>query len=188
MAVDKNQIQELLGSGLSNEIVATAVGCDPSYITQLMSQQEFASKVIELRTVALTANSRRDRTIDEIEDKILEKLDTVIDQNGFYKPADILRAAAVVNAMKRRGVPATESLTVNNTVVNLQMPVQIVHSYVKNPTGEVVEVDGKTLVTASSHTLLEELARTRGGKDGEPNKYREAGKFLPAAALQGSSG
>jgi hypothetical protein len=41
MAVDNEKIKELLGSGLSNDVVASAVGCDPSYVSQLMSNETF---------------------------------------------------------------------------------------------------------------------------------------------------
>lgn len=181
MALDKEQVKGLLGSGLSNEVVATAVGCDPSYITQLMSDEVFAGEVIALRAAALTANSKRDRTIDGIEDTLLTKLAEVAPT--LYKPNDILRAAATVNNMKRRGVPANESLNINNRIVNLVIPVRIQQQFVTNNNGEVIEVEGQTLVTMPSQTLIKELAAKSGpDKDGK-NKFEQVGRHLPSAQV-----
>lgn len=181
MATDKNQIQKLLGTGLSNEVVATAVGCDPTYISQLMADEEFASAVVALRTISLTANTTRDRNIDGIEDSLIEKLKQLIDDNLIYKPSDILRAFALVNNAKRRGVSAHESLTINNTVVQLILPARVQRNFVQNAQGEVVEVEGKSLVTMPAHALLKNLVNRQGAKSAT---YAEVSRFLPAAGEQ----
>lgn len=181
MPVSKDQIQEMLGNGLSNEVVATAVGCDPSYITQLMSVEEFSSKVIALRTAALSANSKRDRKIDAVEDKLIDKVEQSVDL--LYKPLDLIRAATAVNAMKRRGVSAQDALHVQNTVVNLMIPQVVVMNFTKNSQGEVIEVEGKTLVTMTSQQLLSNLANQVGLDDKSRARYKDAGKYLQSAAV-----
>lgn len=181
MATDKNQIQELLGTGLSNEIVATAVGCTVEYISQLMSSEEFANAVIAKRTINLTANTARDRSIDGIEDILIDKLRQLLDDNLIYKPPDILRAFALVNSAKRRGVSSAESLTINNVVVKLQIPMRVVKEFIQNAQGEVVEVEGQTLVTMPAHTLLKNLTNRQGSNNGI---YERVSRFLPAASEQ----
>lgn len=180
MPVDKKQIQDLLGSGLSNDVVATAVGCDPSYITQLMSGEEFAARVVELRTEALSANTKRDRKIDSVEDKLLSKVEDAVDL--LYKPNDLIRAVSTINAMKRRGVSSQDSLQINNTVVNLMIPKVVIMNFTKNSQGEVIEVEGKSLVTMPSNQLLENLAKG-AADDKSSTRYKEAARFLPSAAL-----
>lgn len=181
MATDKNQIKELLGTGLSNEIVATAVGVDSSYIAQLLSNENFAAEVTAMRTLALTANSKRDRKIDGIEDTIITKLEELVDSGVIYKPNDVLRAFAVINNAKRRGVSAAESITINNTVVNLQLPNRVIKEFVQNAQGEVIEVEGQTLVTMPAHTLLKNLVNRQGDKSGA---YERVSRFLPTAGEQ----
>jgi hypothetical protein len=183
MSLDKDQIKELLGTGLSNDVVARAVGCDSSYISQLMSSEDFATEVVALRTKALTDNTVRDKKIDSLEDKLIDRLETAIDSNQIYKPTDILRAFNTVNAAKRRGVPSQEHLTSQQTIVNLQLPVVVINKFVTNSQGEVVEAEGKTLVTMSSSRLLQKLATERG-VDGE--RYAELRKFLPPAIETGT--
>lgn len=180
--IDQNHIIELLGTGLDQNTVARAVGCDPAYITQLMAQEDFAAKVIVLRTKNLTANTERDKKIDTIEDTLLEKLKDLIESNQIYKPRDILAAWTVVNKAIRRGVPATEAITMQQTVVSLQIPTTVIANFVTNPNGEVVEAQGKTLVTMSSSSLLQKLANERGV---EGSKYADLKKFLPPAIETG---
>lgn len=188
MALDKGKIKELLGSGLSNEIVASAVGCDSSYIGQLMSDATFAQEVVELRTLSLTANSSRDRNIDSIENKLISKLDALVDTGMLYKPREILQAFMIVNNAKRRGVPAHQSLQINQTIVALSMPRTVVNNFTLNAQKEVVEIEAdskrQTLVTMPATELLKQLA-TRSKDNGR--KYQELSRFLPAAHLQPTS-
>lgn len=181
MAISTDQIQELLGQGLSNEVVATAVGCTTSYITQLMSEDTFLQVVIGLRAKNLQANTKRDRSIDSLEDKLIEKFEGMIPY--ITKPMEILAAMRTTNAMVRRGVSATDSTVINQTVVNLTMPTNIMQNFVKNSQGEVVEVAGKTLVTMPAHQLLRNLEHKakEDSDDKTLERYRKVGKSLPNA-------
>lgn len=184
MSLDKNRIKELLGNGLSNEIVATTVGCDSSYITQLMSDNEFREEVIQLRAAALTANTKRDKNIDGIEDKLIEILEELVDTRMFMKPREVLSAFAVLNNAKRRGVPAHESLVINQKIVNLTLPTVVVEHFTITPQGEVidVEVEGRkqTLQTMPTSQLLRTLA-SKGGQNG--SDYEKVSRYLPSTAL-----
>lgn len=179
MSVDKEQIKNLLGSGLTPDVVSTAVGCTPAYITQLMAEEEFSSEVISLRAKRLTAQNDRDTKVDSLEDKLLAKTHQMVDDNSIYKPLDIARLLVAVNKMTRRGVPATDSVVVQNRVVNLQMPTQVIQHFTLNTNSEVVEVGEQTLVTMPTSQLLEKLAKERGKEDG--SKYLELQKFLPGS-------
>lgn len=182
MAHDRNKIKELLGTGLSNEIVATATGCDPSYISQLMSEEAFHAEVVGLRMNALTEHNTRDKRLGGLEDAALEKMESLIDY--ITKPMDAVRALAVINAAKRRGVPAHESLVVNNNIVNLQIPQVVMNSLIINTQGEVVGIGEQTMVPMTAQTLLKQLAESR--PDG--NKYEKVANHLPTRTFEASSG
>lgn len=189
MATDKNKIKELLGSGLSNDVVASAVGVTPAYIAQLLSQTEFADDVIELRTKSLTAANDRDRRIDKIEDTLIDKLNEAIDGGQVYKPRDLLHSFAVLNAARRRGVPATASVTLNQQIVQLILPKEVIRHFTATPQGEVIDitVDGEkkqTLVTMPSGELLKQLS-AKGSENG--SQYEKLRRFLPTPE-QSSSG
>lgn len=160
MAINTQQIQDLLGTGLSNEVVASAVGVDPSYISQLMSDEEFASVVIERRSKALTANTSRDLTIDGLEDRILTKMASALDY--VVKPDQLLSFFRVINGAKRRGVPINHQVTAKTAIVALSLPAAVKRQFTLNNKGEIVDVEDQTLVTMNSITLLQKLKAEKG--------------------------
>jgi len=175
MAASAEKIKELLGNGLSNEVVATAVGVHPSYISQLMADEDFSAEVVSLRTKQLTAATSRDRSWDGVEDKLLDKLSEVVDMGMIYKPTEVLRALAIVNNAKRRGVSQQQAMVVNQQIVTLVLPEVVVKSFSRNSVNEVVEVDGQTLVTMPASTLMQNLANgNKGRKD-----YEQVRRYLP---------
>lgn len=175
MAASADRIMELLGNGLSNEVVATAVGVHPSYISQLMADENFAAQVVAKRTTTLAAATTRDRSWDSIEDKMLVKLDEMVSNDMIYKPMELVRALSVVNAAKRRGSTTQDNMAVNQQVVVLNMPTQVIHSFTKSRTGEVVEVDGQTLVTMPAAALMSQLAKKHEGRA----DYEQVRRYLP---------
>lgn len=185
MAINKEQIKDLLGSGLSVGVVASAVGCDSSYISQLLGEEHFATEVGELRSKALTADARRDSSIDSIEDKLLAKLDEVVTDGGFYRPRDILSAVAIVNKLQRRGKPIGPGggVGVVNNIVNISLPAHVSRKFVTNRANEVIEAEGQTLVTMPAHELLRSLAAKNASieKEGvkEDERYTKALNYLP---------
>lgn len=181
--IDKNQICDLLGSGLANAVVARAVGCEESYISQLMSDSEFADSVAQKRSEALTAHTKRDLSIDSVEDLLLVQLKEAVETKQIYKPNEILRAWQVMNAGKRRGVPMNDHATVQNQVVTINLPTQIIQEFTMNPMGEVIEAGDKTLVTMPAHSLLNRLASEKGTEGGE--RYKQLGKYLPQGITSG---
>lgn len=165
MSINTEQIQELLGTGLSNEVVASAVGVDPSYVSQLMADETFASVVIAKRSKALTANSARDLTWDGLEDRLLKKMAQVVDY--MVKPEQIMQALKLTNSAVRRGVPHQHQLTNRTQIVPLSLPPVLKRHFTLNPKGEIIDVEDQTLVTMSSVSLLNKLKEDRGGSEGD---------------------
>lgn len=178
---DRDRIKELLGSGLGPTAVATAIGCEPSAITNLMMDEEFRLEIMSLRSERLTKVNARDDKLGGIEDDLIEKIANSMDM--LYKPRDLLAAFRVINSAQRRGVPAHETTVVNNTVVNLTLPKEVVKSFTMTPQGEIVEVEGQTLVTMPTQQLLRQLAER--GKDG---RYDKVARFLPSAGITEGTG
>lgn len=186
-SVDK--IKELLGNGLSNEIVATAVGVSISYISQLMADEQFSAEVISLRTIALTDATVRDRSWDGLENKMLDNLHNLVDQKMIYKVNDVVKVLAIANNAKRRGATSQDALTTHKTVVQLTLPAVIVNKYRKTLEGEVVEVitdegASQTLITMPAAALMQKLAAENVGD----KKYETLKKYLPAPATTDGSG
>lgn len=155
----KARIIALLGNGVSNAIAASAVGCTESYISQLASDPEIADEIATLRFNNLQAASLRDKEVDTLEDSLLVKLKEVLPL--MMRPGEILKAFAVVNAAKRRGASAPEQTHIANQVIHLMLPKHTTVSFQLSAVKEIIEVEGRALVTMPSSQLLMEAAAAR---------------------------
>lgn len=145
----------LLGNGVGPEIVASALGVTPARISQLTSQDEFATRLIALRYENLSRHNARDLKYDTIEDQLIDQLEASLPL--LFRPEQILKAVQVINAAKRRGVSAPAQVTAAQTVVNITMPVKIINKFTKNIMNQVVEAGEQKLVTIQSGSLLNTL-------------------------------
>ena len=143
---------DLLGQGIIPEQVAFASGLSASRISQLLSQEQFAARVAELRFESLSKHNERDNAYDSLEDTLLEKMKDCLPL--MVRPQEILKAISVINAAKRRGSSAPQSLTNQQTVVNLILPQQILTQFTLNQANQVVQAGDQPLVTIQSGTLL----------------------------------
>lgn len=185
MALDKDQIIALLGDGLADNVVANAIGCEPGYISQIWADDGNREKILALRTKNLRAATDRDRNIDTIEDKLIDKVNEAVDNNLIFKPAELLRAFAMVNAAKRRGVQADVQAHAPTTVVQLTLPVQVVQKFIISKDNEVVALENQTLIPMPANQLLTALA----GRDGDSNeRYGKVQRFLKPTIEQGLTG
>ena len=155
-----SQIEEraliMLGSGAPASLVASALGVTEARISQMLSVEEFAAQVQELRFQNLQKFTKIDEKYSDLEGKLLEKLEKVMPL--MTKPRDVLAAVQVMNNAKRRGAQVTQDAHASSQIVNLTLPVQIIHKYISNVNNQVVEVqdgqgEARSLVTASSASL-----------------------------------
>jgi transcriptional regulator with XRE-family HTH domain len=146
---------EMLGNGLTPEIVATALGISPGYISQLLAEEAFSYQVTQRRFLMLQAATKRDAGYDYIEDELIKKMKDLLPM--MYKPQEVLRAISVINTAKRRGSGAQENVVINQTVIQLQLPEIIVNKFVKNINNQVIVAGEQQLVTIPSNNLTKQL-------------------------------
>ena len=149
----------LLGQGFSPEIVANSIGVSVSRISQLLSEDEFARKVTELRFLSLSKHSERDNEYDNIEDRLLKKLKDVIP--FMMKPGEIVNALCRVNAAKRRGSGGVSNITEQQTVVSITLPTQIINNFIVNSNNQITKVGERNLVTIQSGNMANLLERAK---------------------------
>lgn len=154
--IDKERGLQLLGSGLGPTDVATALGCDPSFVSQWLMDENFRAQVLAKRIESLQAQTKRDQKIDGIEDALIEKLQESV--QWLTKPKDILLAFNILNNAKRRGATASGQINLTQNVVTINMPpVARQHYFPKtNAQGEVVQVGDQVTVTKSLQQLMAE--------------------------------
>lgn len=153
----------LLGKNINSEQVAAALGVSPSAISQLLSDPEFTSKVNELKFANLTKHSSRDARYDALEDRLLGKLDDLVD--CMTRPMEIVSTLVKINGAKRRGVNTPESLTARKEVVQLVLPIQILNNFQKNSQNQVIQAGDQHLITVQSATMKQLLHKERGTPD-----------------------
>jgi hypothetical protein len=162
----KEKIKELLGLNLEASTVALAVGCTESYVSQLISDSDFAAEVQALKLTNFTEHARRDRRYDTLEDTLLEKLEGMVPL--MARPETVLRAIAIINAAKRRAVSSTDQTPhQSTTIVALSLPNVLAAKININERNQVVEVEGKTIASMPAKGVarrLEELQQRRSEK------------------------
>lgn len=167
MALSPTQTRALtlLGSGVSQEQTAAALGVTPSLVSQWLSETEFASQVTEAKYKKLSAHNTRDEQLDELEDTLIKKLKDTLPL--CFKPMEITKMLQVVNAAKRRGTSELSSIQENKPIVSITIPTQVINHFSVNPQGMVTQVGQQSLVTMQSGTLLRKI---KGAQNDELSK------------------
>jgi len=155
VAVQSNSTIEraisLLGSGLSPEVVSSTLGVTSGYISQLMSQDEIAFKVTQLRYESLQKHNARDLGYDELEDLLLVKMKELLPL--MMRPMEILRALQVLNSAKRRGQSAPEAIHQQQEVVKLILPIQVIQNFQVDIKNTVIKTGDQDLLTINPKQL-----------------------------------
>jgi hypothetical protein len=151
----------LLGQGIAPEVVANSLGITASRISQLLSDEQFAARVAELRFENLAKHNKRDNEYDSIEDELLDKLRDCLPL--MHRPMEILKSIQVINAAKRRGSSTPESITAKQQVIQLTVPVQILQNFQTNLQGQVTKAGEQELITIQSGSLDSLVKEKRNG-------------------------
>lgn len=160
--IDQERALQLLGAGLKPADVSVTLGCDPSFISQLLMDDGFRQQVLALRIENLQAQTIRDRNIDTIEDELIVKLHDSI--KYMIKPRDILMAFNIVNAAKRRGAASSGGdINLTQQVVTINLPPAAKEHFFPriNAQGEVVAVGQQVTVTKSLQQLMHERTQVK---------------------------
>jgi hypothetical protein len=161
MNLNKEHAITLLAQGISTSQVAAAIGCDDSYISQLRADPEVQQQIAEMTATQTLADITFDSMLEQAESLALEKIEKNL---PFATLGQAMAAFRVLNGARRRkdgvATPGDGSVTVN---VSLTLPANAMPRYVTNAQSEIVEVDGKTMVSATPKTIDQILAARSGG-------------------------
>ena len=152
----------LLGAGVVADSVASALGVSPSYISQLLSNDAFATKVATIRYENLQKHNVRDDSYDSLEDQLLVKLQQQLPL--MMKPETILRAIATINGAKRRGQTAPDSIINNTNIVQLVLPQVITEKFAVNIDNQVTRAGSQELHTIPSGNLLKQVEERQAAR------------------------
>ena len=184
----EDRAKQLLGCGVAAEQVAAALGVTPARISQLLADENFAKEVAELKYSALLSHSARDDKADTIEDKLLEKIESLLPL--MMRPMEAIKAYQVVNGAKRRGSQGLQGATASQSIVQIAIPVQITQRFVTNIQNQVVQAGDQQLLTIQSGSLLKSISAespelVKSIQDANSSSHSFHSAPLTSATMQG---
>lgn len=157
----KEHAINLLAQGIPTSQVAAAVGVSDSYISQLKADEEVQRQIAERQAAHSIADSNFDNTLERAEAMALEKIEKNL---PFANMGQALAAFRILNSARRRKDEFIQKDSAVSVTVNLTLPANNIPRYITNQANEIVEVEGKTMLSASAKTLDQILA-ARSGTD-----------------------
>lgn len=138
---------QYLAQNIQPSIVAGILGVTESQISQLMADPDFAAEVAQHSQGAAAEDLAYDSRVDKAEETFL----TNIEQRAqFANMQQSLQAFKLLNGAKRRKDTRVHNSAQNSGVtVNITLPAALVPDYVMNAQAEIVEVSGKTMISAT---------------------------------------
>jgi len=177
----------MLGSGTPVNVVASALGVTESRISQMLSVEEFAKAVAELKFKNLTKQTDLDDSYTDLESELLTKFRKAMPL--MTNPREIAAALNIINGTKRRGAQIMDPSSQQTRIVNLTIPISIAHKFISNVNNQVVEVhdesgNASSLVTASSSSLDRLSSEVLGNKEDDPSKRLQLGSDSEALSAR----
>lgn len=151
----KDRIIEMLGQGLSATQVASAVGCDDSYISQLLADESVSAQVQSKRAENFGKYVEQDRKLDDAEATALEKLSTLA--QFITKPTEAARVYSILNAAKRRTVDQVNQQQAVAQTVALDLPAAARVRFTLTNDKQVIEIEGRSMTTMPARNLAARL-------------------------------
>jgi hypothetical protein len=158
----RDKIIEMLGKGIPATQVASAVGCDDSYISQLMSEEGVEQRVIALKAEHFSVYVEQDQKADDAEAEALEKVASLIP--FITRPAEAVRVYAVLNAAKRRTVDTANAAAVVAQTVSLELPAVMRVRMTMTHDKQVIEIEGRSMTTMPAKTLAAQLEQRNASR------------------------
>ncbi len=150
---------QLLGQGVAPSQAAAALGVSESQISQYLSDEDFAAELAAQRASATAEDLAYDEKLDRVEEEFLGRIEQ---KAAFANLQQSLQAFKILNVAKRRkDSRIAPTSTGGGTIVNITIPIAVIPQYITNSKNEIVEVEGKTMVSASPKRL-EEMLKQRG--------------------------
>lgn len=155
----KDRIIEMLGQGLTPVQVSHAVGCDDSYISQLLADENIAAQVQNLRAENFSQYVELDKKLDQAEAAALEKLAALAAY--VTRPAEAARIYGVLNAAKRRTNDQVNQQQAVAQTVSLDLPAAARVRFTLTSDKQVIEIEGRPMTTMPARNLAAQLEQRR---------------------------
>lgn len=157
--IDRDKVVEMISRGYAQSVVASAVGCTDSFISQLLAEQEVRDAISSKRLELLERHVDTDDSVDKLEADSLKTLHRLMP--FITDPMKALRIFQVTNSAKRKTVEPTTPADSKGVTIILNLPPAIATKYKMSQDQQVVEVDGRSMTTLPSNVLTKRLAERK---------------------------
>ncbi len=161
----KDHAITLLAQGIPTSQVAAACGVSDSYISQLKADPEIQEQILAKQAAHSAADVKFDEMLEDAEAMALDKIKKNL---PFASMGQALSAFRILNTARRRQDAVGQTDSPVNVTVNLTLPASALPRYITNSANEIVEVEGKTMLSATAKTLDQILAARAGGSTDLP--------------------
>lgn len=152
----ESKIVELACAGVPNVIIARTVGCDPSYVTQVLSTEEAQEEVTLARAERAAEGLEHDSKIEAAEKIALDRVHSLLPhQTDVMKVTQVFK---VLNAAKRsndHGMLPTAAQA--GATVTLHLPEAAQIHFKLTTDQQVIEVAGRSMVPMQSQNVAQRL-------------------------------
>lgn len=158
---------ELLGKGYRQVEVARLMGISESAVAQIADT--YKDRIQETRIESTVATRAIDQDIDEAEqlalDRLMKQLAFEVDTNK------LTRAFSALNGAKRRALPMDDITKGSSAIAEVTLPAHLQQNitYVHNTHNQIVQINDKSLSTASNKQVDSLLEKHRNRILESPN-------------------
>lgn len=146
----EQQVLEKLSRGWTQTQIAKSLGVDDSYVSQIANDPDNAEYVQVRAAESETKNQRFDDELDAGEEAFLRNIKM---RSVGANLQQSLAAFKILNSAKRRRDTAPHAEKAPATVVNITLPAIGAVKYIQNAAAEIVEVEGRTMISARPDQL-----------------------------------
>lgn len=154
-------IIERLGQGWKQVEVARNLGVDESYVAQIAGDPDNAEEIRSKLAAVAEEHTKFDGTLDRTEEQFLMNIERRAKMSNMKES---LMAFKILNSAKRRRDTMQAPKQETGVTVNITLPVSASVSYLTNAQSEIVEVEGRTMVSARPGQL-EQIMKDRLGRE-----------------------
>lgn len=156
-ALTRDQLVKAVAAGFSDSEIAEHLGVTPSAISQAITKYE-----VREAAAILNKGSRFesiDDSLNDIEEIVTKKLrESVL---MMADPMKMLQVLRVVNGAKRRSLAEGQQPNQVNNIAILNLPERATVQYTKNEQNEVIEIDGRPMITMQAGRLLQHVKESQ---------------------------
>ena len=161
MSSTKDQIISNAAKGMSQVQIARMLGVDESYVSQVVNSDDGKQQIEEMAAQISAETSKFDEMLDDAESVALNRIKSRLGMANFQQS---LAAFKVLNSANRRRDTSPAARPQVGAIHTVMLPQIAITQFLMNSKSEIVEVEGRTMISANA-AQLPSILKQRTGRD-----------------------